>query len=214
VKTHTIAFSEGPQGVNSCPESVGSLGHQHEVLALHLDHKLARGLRANPFQKTAGSSRRIRTSGFCYADPLWERLLHLGARGSGADSRAAHWPGHVIGCPERGAPLFCFLRSNRYRQRTSTLGCELGRPTWLVECGGVRDQVYARSGAHRDVLLSSEGLCFWGSSAGRLQVPPSFTLSTGPVFLVGTVAKESTPAFAALTGRPATTPAYTALTSA
>jgi hypothetical protein len=106
------------------------------------------GLRANPFQKAArvlhpGNLHR----GFVTPLPWGNEFLHLGARGSGADRRAAHWPGHVTGCPGRGAPLCCFLRSNRYRQRASTLGCELGRPTWLVECGGVRDQVSASSGA-------------------------------------------------------------------
>jgi hypothetical protein len=35
-------------------EAVGSLGHQHEVLTLHLGHKRVRGLRANPFQKLRG----------------------------------------------------------------------------------------------------------------------------------------------------------------
>jgi hypothetical protein len=46
----------------------------------------------------------------------------------------------------------------------------------------VRDQVSASSGAHRDVLLPSGRLGLGGSSAGRLHVPPSFTLSRGPVF--------------------------------
>jgi hypothetical protein len=68
------------------------------------------------------------------------------------------------------------------RQRASTLGCGLGRPTWLVECGRVRDQVSASSGAHRDVLLPSGVLGLGGSSAGRLHVPPSFILSRGPFF--------------------------------
>jgi hypothetical protein len=53
VKNHTLALTGGPQSVNSGPEAVGSLGHQHEVLALHLGHTLARRLRENPFQNPA-----------------------------------------------------------------------------------------------------------------------------------------------------------------
>jgi hypothetical protein len=44
------------------------------------------------------------------------------------------------------------------------------------------DQVSASSGAHSDVLFASGGLGLGGSSAGRLHVPPSFTLARGPVF--------------------------------
>jgi hypothetical protein len=50
VKTHTLALIEGPQGADSGPEAVGSLGHQHHDLSFHLGDKLACGLRTNPVQ--------------------------------------------------------------------------------------------------------------------------------------------------------------------
>jgi hypothetical protein len=53
---------------------------------------------------------------------------------------------------------------------------------WLFWCGGVIAQASASSGAHRDVLFPSGGLGHKGSSAGRLLVPPSFTLLGGPFF--------------------------------
>jgi hypothetical protein len=215
VKTHTLALSEGPQGVNSGPETVGSLGHQHKVLALHLGHKLARGLRGIPFQKAAmvlhpGNVHR----GFVTPLHWGNDFLHLGARGVVLVGVPPIGPRHVTGCPGRGAPLCCFLRSNRYRRRASTLGCKLGRPTWLVECGGVRDQVSVSSCAHRDVLLPSRGdLVSGGVLRDYFTSLPSVPSPKAP-FLVGSVAEESTPAFPPFSGRPVTTPAYTTLTSA
>jgi hypothetical protein len=66
--------------------------------------------------------------------------------------------------------------------------------------------VSASSGCHRDFLLPSEGLGHGVNSAGRLLVPPSFTLIGGP-FFVGSVVEESTPAVTPFTSHLATTPA-------
>jgi len=41
MKSHTLAFTEGYQGTDSGPKTVGCLGHQHEILALHLDREPA-----------------------------------------------------------------------------------------------------------------------------------------------------------------------------
>jgi hypothetical protein len=93
-------------------------------------------------------------------------------------------------------------RSNGYRRSAGTLGCELERPTWIVWCGGLSVQVSASSSAQRDVLLSSGGLEHGGSSAGRLLVPPYFTLLRDQLVLVSGC-QESCPAVAPLTGLPA-----------
>jgi hypothetical protein len=47
----------------------------------------------------------------------------LGGGVSGANRRDAQWPGHVTGCPGRGAPRGCFIRSSGYWRRAGTLGC-------------------------------------------------------------------------------------------
>jgi hypothetical protein len=171
VRIHTLAHIEGPKGADSGPEAVGSLGHQHQDLSLHLDHEIAFGLRVNPVQE--------------FARVFHPRNVHRGLlRRSPGETTLSTWA--VV---------------------------EVVRPTWLCRCGGVIAQVFASSGAHRDVLLPSGGLGHKGSSAGRLLVLPSFTLLGGP-FFSGERCRGSTPVVAPLTGRPATTPAYAAPASA
>jgi hypothetical protein len=102
---------------------------------------------------------------------VMEELMPMGSTLSGPD---------VTVCTGRYAPSSSFHRSSGYRRSAGTLRCGLGRPTWLLWRGRVIVQVSA-SGAHREVLPSG-GLGHGGSSAGRLLVPPSFTLLRGRYF--------------------------------
>jgi hypothetical protein len=115
VKTHAFALSERPQGANSGPEPISRLGHQHEVLALHLVRELANFARSQSRNFLTSHPRHVHR-GFVTPLPWRSGFIHLGAWCSGARWRAAHWTGHFTGCPGRGAPQCCFHRSNGYWQ--------------------------------------------------------------------------------------------------
>jgi len=72
--THTLAITEGLQVADSDPEAVGSLGYQYGVLAFHLDHNSAPGLRANPMQKPACFSPQTHKPRFYFIFLLGEKL--------------------------------------------------------------------------------------------------------------------------------------------
>jgi hypothetical protein len=209
VKSHAFFLSERPQGDNRSPEPIGRLGHQHEVLALHLGSELA-GLLANPVYEFSHLSHpRHLHRGFVTPLPWRNGFIHLGAWFSGASRRATHRLGHLNVCPGGGAPQCCFHRRNGYWQDDSAVGCGLEWPTWFFwvkqgecpECPTVTSFFplgdLISGGALRDVFTS------------LLPLP-----SSDSPCLVGSGAEESISAFAPLTGRPATTLAYAAPTSA
>jgi len=95
MKTDTVALTKRPQGVDSGLEAVGSLGHKHEVLALHLGHNSAPGLSANPVQKPARSSPRHVYRGFISSLPWGKDLLFHLDRRSCANWCVTQRPGHL-----------------------------------------------------------------------------------------------------------------------
>jgi hypothetical protein len=146
MKTHTLTHTNRTQGADSGPEAVRSLGHQHQVFTLHLDHKLALGLGANPVQKPARVPHPRHVHGGFNSSFPWGRhlLFHLGGGRSAAKWRVTQRPAHIPGWVGRGA-LFCFFhRSSGDHTLPEPLAVGLSDPLGLLWRRGKQSGVHQR----------------------------------------------------------------------
>jgi hypothetical protein len=166
VKIHTLALIEGRQSTDSGPETVGSLGHQHQDLYSHLDQKLACWLRANQSRNLRVSSPQTRTPEFCCVASRRERLCHRTHHRVRRERCALKLlpSKHQVPVDCRYPWLWAWvsylacLARRGYHPSVRQQWCPLWRPSHLW------------------------GTWTRGSSAGRLIVPPSFPRLRGLFF--------------------------------